>query len=941
MNQQREQEALLAAQREKKLLAQTQAAQEKEEPPQNSDFCQLIGEMCGTKAYLIESALNSKLLSINLKSQRLDKEKQEVKNIVEQPTKRRTRIIESLHNFKIIHKKSSISLNNTSQISSVIENTPDLPTEEPNKSLSMRDEYFSTILETESNEVIKSSVENLVPIPSESEDVPMKNFKIYSNPLFNDEEVISTKIDPHYFNAESNLLESFLNRDTLIDSSPMFDYLLKEFSGELAYIDPIPSGIKEADFDLEEEIRYDSQMEEIDLFLAMDDLMPPGIKNDDYDSERDIHFLKELLSDDPLPLPKNESSNFDHHDDPSFPRPPPEPPDVEVFFDFEPDTGVLTSTVVKGISEHYVLMPNIFPTLLTLDLDLDFTPSHDSFGSGNKIFYTRIFIEVQSERLYHERNFLSHSSVILFIRYLTLYFRFHPRTRTKCSNLCHHHPVESFMVSLIRLDPNAITKVLTTSLCNPDGVTSISDVVSRTPTESSMGFFKSATLTSSQMVVTSSPSIIDGVKDDCDAVSTHCLFPGIPIDSSLTLSHHFFADDAIFVEETFLMEWTCQKKMAWICWNKVLASKNTVVLEFLVSMLLIELLSLNGFGDFSHCSCLWTRFLKAIYGEDGALNSQSSLSKHSPWLDIIREVTVLRTKGINLLDLIRKKVSNGLNTLFWEDPWLDDLALKHKFPRLYTLNNYKQITVVKKINHASMGDTFRRPPRGDAEEEQLDFLLSRMSCLILTNIPNLCVWSLEATSEFSVKSVRRLIDDLILSKEEVATRWVKVMPIKINVFAWRVRSDKLPTRLNLSLKVTNSRILTMQLVVPPWLEKLLSTEFFSVCRTHGDAARSERNMYCLDCNDEAFCFYCRSSRHKDHQVIQIRRSSYHDVVRVSEIEKVLNIDGVQTYVINSAKVLFLNERPQPKSSGKGGSRICEVCARSLLDTFRFCSLGCK
>ncbi|KAI3696715.1 hypothetical protein L6452_29218 [Arctium lappa] len=132
----------------------------------------------------------------------------------------------------------------------------------------------------------------------------------------------------------------------------------------------------------------------------------------------------------------------------------------------------------------------------------------------------------------------------------------------------------------------------------------------------------------------------------------------------------------------------------------------------------------------------------------------------------------------------------------------------------------------------------------------------------------------------------------------------------------------------------------MQQLVQPWLEKLLSTEFFSVCRTHGDAARSERNMFCLDCNDEAFCFYCRSSRHKEHKVIQIRRSSYHDVVRVSEIEKVLDIGGVQTYVINSAKVLFLNERPQPKT-GKGVSRICETCGRNLLDTFRFCSLGCK
>ncbi|OAY42790.1 protein RGF1 INDUCIBLE TRANSCRIPTION FACTOR 1 [Manihot esculenta] len=130
------------------------------------------------------------------------------------------------------------------------------------------------------------------------------------------------------------------------------------------------------------------------------------------------------------------------------------------------------------------------------------------------------------------------------------------------------------------------------------------------------------------------------------------------------------------------------------------------------------------------------------------------------------------------------------------------------------------------------------------------------------------------------------------------------------------------------------------LLVPRWLESLLSTAFFSICRTHGDAARSECNMYCLDCRGDAFCFYCRSSKHKDHQVIQIRRSSYHDVVRVSEIQKILDISGVQTYVINSARVLFLNERPQPKS-GKGVAHTCEICGRSLLDPFRFCSLGCK
>nr|GEV74411.1 hypothetical protein [Tanacetum cinerariifolium] len=109
----------------------------------------------------------------------------------------------------------------------------------------------------------------------------------------------------------------------------------------------------------------DSQREEIDIFTGTDELLPPSIESDDYDSERDIHFLEELLVDDSIPIPKNESSDFDHQDDLSFPRPPQEPPDVEIFF--KPDLGVLTTNVVKGISEHYVLMSNILPTLPTFD----------------------------------------------------------------------------------------------------------------------------------------------------------------------------------------------------------------------------------------------------------------------------------------------------------------------------------------------------------------------------------------------------------------------------------------------------------------------------------------------------------------------------------------------------------------------------------------------
>nr|GFA59238.1 hypothetical protein [Tanacetum cinerariifolium] len=50
--------------------------------------------------------------------------------------------------------------------------TPILSTEEPDNSLSMGDEHLDTISETESDEVIKFTVENLVPIPSESKGIP-------------------------------------------------------------------------------------------------------------------------------------------------------------------------------------------------------------------------------------------------------------------------------------------------------------------------------------------------------------------------------------------------------------------------------------------------------------------------------------------------------------------------------------------------------------------------------------------------------------------------------------------------------------------------------------------------------------------------------------------------------------------------------------------------
>nr|GFB72545.1 hypothetical protein [Tanacetum cinerariifolium] len=78
----------------------------------------------------------------------------------------------------------------------------------------------------------------------------------------------------------------------------------------------------------------DSQREEIDIVTETDDVLPLSVENDD-DSEREIDVVKELLSDNSIPFTEDETSDSDYQDDPSFPRPPPEPLDAE--FDFKPD----------------------------------------------------------------------------------------------------------------------------------------------------------------------------------------------------------------------------------------------------------------------------------------------------------------------------------------------------------------------------------------------------------------------------------------------------------------------------------------------------------------------------------------------------------------------------------------------------------------------------
>ncbi|GKD53480.1 hypothetical protein Tco_1286867 [Tanacetum coccineum] len=334
--------------------------------------------------------------------------------------------------------------------------TPDSPKTD---SLIMEDEHLSTIPETESDEFIKSSVENLVPTPSESEDececdVPdyddsqTTNFSTYSNPLFDDstssdnessheeeihemsfitysnplfdldEEINSSEFNPIHnedpdstpkndrFDTESYLLESLLNRDTFMIFSPKIDSLLKEFANELALLKPISPEIEdsnpEGDILFLESLLYDNSSprppEEFNSENPTESFSPSPIPVEDSDSlMEDIDIF--LDGDGSIP-PGIESDDYDSEDDDNSTS----LPEFESFHVDYPDSGDSTIDVVEDIP---VDVPNILPTHPAFQLDFDFIPSNDfgsdlddssHFGDRNKIYDPRICIEVKSMR---------------------------------------------------------------------------------------------------------------------------------------------------------------------------------------------------------------------------------------------------------------------------------------------------------------------------------------------------------------------------------------------------------------------------------------------------------------------------------------------------------------------------------------------------------------
>nr|GFA01303.1 hypothetical protein [Tanacetum cinerariifolium] len=204
--------------------------------------------------------------------------------------------------------------------------TPSLSTKEPDNSLSMGDEHLDTIPSTESDEFIKSSVENLIPIPrgidddillTIKDDILRKkllniNLLIAKNEALNDNPTPSsdfmTNSGSTTYSANS-LLEEFTDELALITYPPDYDDNL-QFD--------IESGLKEIEFLLYQGKHY-SLKDSIDLtdLANLDDNFVDPIP-EMFTDEHTLHYSSSLIfdvyDDDFLEVESNAENDFSRVD---------------------------------------------------------------------------------------------------------------------------------------------------------------------------------------------------------------------------------------------------------------------------------------------------------------------------------------------------------------------------------------------------------------------------------------------------------------------------------------------------------------------------------------------------------------------------------------------------------------------------------------------------
>nr|GFA52616.1 RNA-directed DNA polymerase, eukaryota [Tanacetum cinerariifolium] len=142
------------------------------------------------------------------------------------------------------------------------------------------------------------------------------------------------------------------------------------------------------------------------------------------------------------------------------------------------------------------------------------------------------------------------------------------------------------------------------------------------------------------------------------------------------------------------------RNYCWVSWKKVMASKDTGGLVVASLFVLNRAFMFKWVWRFiTQKNSLWAHVIKAIHDDDDKIGKNVNPSYPSIWLSIIQEAGVLKSQ---------------------------DVAFKDLMPRLYMLENMKDVQVATKLSHKDLEWSFRRKSRSGVEHHQLIMLQEKI-----------------------------------------------------------------------------------------------------------------------------------------------------------------------------------------------------------------------
>ena len=146
------------------------------------------------------------------------------------------------------------------------------------------------------------------------------------------------------------------------------------------------------------------------------------------------------------------------------------------------------------------------------------------------------------------------------------------------------------------------------------------------------------------------------------------------------------------------------------------------------------------------------------------------------------------------------KVGDGMSIRFWKDNWDGNGPLISRYNRLYHLDSNANCVLSDRIFNDSWAWNWNIKSIGRRNEAALEAMVLELGQVSLSNRNDAWYWNITDDGSFSVQATRIHIGNYLLPSLSPSTRWSKLLPRKVNVFIWRLILDRLPNRLNLSLR---------------------------------------------------------------------------------------------------------------------------------------------